>query len=153
MRILLIATLLFCSGCATLQPPPPDQSRSAGEVRAAADGFLLAFDNLDWETFRASWASSASAFFPFSDIPERITGKAEVERQFLALFDEARANMSGPPYFRFEPQKLQVQTFGDSALVTFMLTKERRISRRTLVFVKEGHEWKLVHLHASNIEQ
>ncbi|MGB2790880.1 MAG: nuclear transport factor 2 family protein, partial [Dokdonella sp.] len=90
---------------------------------------------------------------PFSDTPKRITGKAEVERVFLAFFEEVRANRPGPPYLNLLPQDLQVQTFGDTALVTFMLTKERRISRRSLLFVKEASEWKLVHMHASNLDQ
>ena len=155
MKIVLAAMLLLCSGCATLESPSlaPAPSQSASDVRAAADRFLVAFDNLDWDTFKASWATSPSVFFPFSDTPKRITGKAEVERVFLAFFEEVRANRPGPPYLNLLPQDLQVQTFGDTALVTFMLTKERRISRRSLLFVKEASEWKLVHMHASNIDQ
>ena len=155
MKIVLTAMLLLCSGCATLESPSPAPvpSQSTIEVRAAADRFLVAFDNLDWDAFKSSWSTSPSVFFPFSDTPKRITGKAEVERVFLAFFDQVRANTPGPPYLNLRPQELQVQTFGDSALVTFMLIKDHRISRRSLLFVREATEWKLVHLHASNIDQ
>lgn len=155
MKIVLTAMLLLCSGCATPESssPAPVPSQSASEVRAAADRFLVAFDNLDWDTFKASWATSPSVFFPFSDTPKRINGKAEVERVFLTFFEEVRASRPGPPYLNLSPQDLQVQTFGDSALVTFLLIKDQRISRRSLLFVREATEWKLVHLHASNIDQ
>ena len=155
MKIVLTAILLLCSGCATLDSPSQKSvpSDSTSEVRAAAEKFLVAFDNLDWDTFNASWAASPSVFFPFSDTPRRITGKAEVERVFAAFFEDIRANMPGPPYLNLKPQELQVQTFGDSALVNFMLIRSNRISRRSLLFVREEAEWKLVHLHASNIVQ
>jgi ketosteroid isomerase-like protein len=154
MKRALVAMLLLCSGCATLQSrPPPVQPEPASEVRAAADKFLVAFDNLDWEPFKASWAASPSVFFPFPDKPKRIDGKAEVERVFAAFFEEVRKTAPGPPYLHLNPQELQVQVFGDSALVTFMLVREKRISRRSLLFVREAGEWKLVHLHASNVDQ
>ena len=153
MRIALAALLMACVGCSTIGSSARDRTDQASEdVRAATDRFLVAFGNLDWEAFRATWSSSPTAFFPFSDIPARASGRAEVERQFQALFDEARASMPGPPYFKFQPEQLQVQSFGDSALVTFMVKKEGRLSRRTLFFVREGGEWKLAHLHASDID-
>ena len=113
---------------------------------------MTAFGNLDWPAFRAAGSDSPTVFFPISDIPERISGRVEVERRFLALFEEARARMPGPPYMVFKPEQLHVQSFGDSALVTFMLRKDARLSRRTLLFVREGAEWKLAHLHASDME-
>lgn len=155
MKIALVAAFLLCSGCATRESPAPAPTPSQGEteVRAAADRFLVAFDNLDWETFRASWSASPSAFFPFPDTPGRVTGKAEVERRFQTFFEAVRANQPGPPYLHLDPRELEVQTFGDSALVTFMLVNERRTARRSLLFARESTGWKLVHLHASNMEQ
>lgn len=154
MKLPLIAMLMLCAGCATLESrPPPMQPEAASEVRAAAGKFLVAFDNLDWEPFKAAWAASPSVFFPFPDTPRRIDGKAEVERVFAAFFKDVRATTSGPPYLHLNPKELQVQVFGDSALVTFMLIREHRISRRSLLFVREAGEWKLVHMHASNVDQ
>lgn len=155
MRLPLIAMLMLCSGCATLAPPSPApvSAQAASEVRVAADKFLVAFDNLEWEPFKAAWAASPSVFFPFPDTPRRIDGKAEVERVFAAFFKDVRATTPGPPYLHLDPQELQVQVFGDSALVTFMLIREHRISRRSLLFARESGEWKLVHLHASNVDQ
>ena len=153
MKFVLIAVVLLCTGCATLESPhrKPDSSQSSAEVRAAAQRFLVAFDNLEWDAFKASWAASPSVFFPFSDRPRRVTGRTEVERVFAAFFEEVRASTPGPPYLHLKPHELQVQTFGDSALVTFMLIRNQRVSRRSLLFVREEGAWKLVHLHASNI--
>jgi ketosteroid isomerase-like protein len=146
---------LICSGCATLESRSPrsEPSQSSAEVRAAAERFLVAFDNLDWDTFKGSWAQSPSVFFPFSDTPRRVTGRAEVERVFAAFFAEVRSSTPGPPYLHLAPKEMQVQVFGDSALVTFMLINDHRISRRSLLFVRQEHTWKLVHLHASNMGQ
>lgn len=113
----------------------------------------MAFDNLDWDTFKASWAESATVFFPFSDASRRVTGRAEVERVFAAFFAEVRSSTPGPPYLHLEPKEMQVQVFGESALVTFMLINDHRISRRSLLFVREEDTWKLIHLHASNMDQ
>src|SRR5215831_14998502 len=43
------------------------QSKASDDVvgiREAAERFLRVFDNLDWEPFRASWASEPTVFFP-----------------------------------------------------------------------------------------
>jgi hypothetical protein len=40
------------------------------EIQAAAERFLRALDNLDWEPFRASWAAEPTVFFPFGDTPD-----------------------------------------------------------------------------------
>lgn len=155
MRLPLIAMLMLCAGCANAGSPPPAPAppEAASEVRVAAEKFLVAFDNLEWEAFKASWAASPSVFFPFPDTPRRIDGKAEVERVFAAFFKDVRATTPGPPYLHLSPQELQVQVFGDSALVTFMLIREHRVSRRSLLFVREAGEWKLAHMHASNVER
>jgi hypothetical protein len=44
------------------------------EVRAAAEAFLRALDNLDWEGFAACWAADPTAFFPSEEA--RLDGRA-----------------------------------------------------------------------------
>jgi ketosteroid isomerase-like protein len=126
------------------------------QIRAAAEWFLRVFDNLDWESFRASWSSEPTVFFPFDDTPERVTGQAAVEARFRRFFDEVRARTSGPPYLHIKPRELRVEHYGDAGLVTFMLGQPPvlgeppgRVVRRTLLFIRENETWKLAHLHAS----
>lgn len=124
------------------------------QIRSAAKGFLEAFDNLDRDRFRATWASNPTVFFPFDDTPERVDGKAAVEARFERFFDEVRATRPGPPYLHLEPRDLRVEAYGEAALVTFMLDRSPvagspPIGRRTLLFVREAGAWKLAHLHAS----
>ena len=154
MRALLTICLLLCTGCSTSGEPLPyiDSSATNEDVTTASENFLTAFDNMDWDPFIATWSTSSTVFFPASEVPGLVVGRADVERHFKDLFDEIRTSMPGPPYLNLQPEQLTVQQFSDSAVVTFMLGKGARPARRTLVFVKEGGKWKLAHLHASNGE-
>jgi hypothetical protein len=116
----------------------------------AAEQFLKVFDNLEWEPFAAAWSASPSVFFPFADTPERVEGAAAAAR-FQTFFKEMRAARPGPPYLRLNPQELRAEVMGSTGLVTFTLARSPgSIGRRTLLFVREGGQWKLAHLHASN---
>jgi hypothetical protein len=133
---------------------PPTASEDFAEVRAAAERFLRALDDLDWEPFRASWASEPTVFFPFGDTPDRVTGHGAVEARWRRFFDDARARRPGPPYLNLRPRDLRVERYGDVGLVTFTLTltvggRQLPLQRRTLVFVREQNTWKVAHLHAS----
>ena len=143
----------FVAGAAFTIPPANAQSMPAADlapVRAAVARFLRAFDNLEWEPFRASWASEPSVFFPFDDTPERVTGREAVEARFRRFFDDVKARAPGPPYLHLNPRELSVERYGDAGLVTFMLGGPTgRMARRTLLFVREGDTWKLAHMHAS----
>ncbi len=134
--------------------PPEDL---AG-IRSAAERFLRALDDLDWEPFRASWASTATAFFPFGDTPERLTGQVAVEGRWRRFFEEARARRPGPPYLNLKPLDIRTERYGDVGLVTFTLEltiggRQLPLQRRTLLFVREHDAWKLTHMHASGASQ
>jgi len=149
-----VATALACALLANPVIGDPAHAREdVTPIRAAAEHFLRVFDNLEWEPFRASWAAEPSVFFPFNDTPERVTGRAAVEARFHKFFEETRVRTPGPPYLHLQPRELRVDRHGDAGLVTFMLGGPgERIGRRTLLFVLENGTWKLVHLHASNVE-
>ena len=51
-----------------------------------------------------------------------------------------------------EPKDLEIVVFTDAALATFHLEGNNRVSRRTFVLAKREGLWKIVHLHASNVE-
>jgi hypothetical protein len=137
------------------------QSRVSEDVKgiqAAAERFLRALDDLDWDPFRASWASNPTVFFPFGDTPERVTGQAAVEARWRRFFEEARARRPGPPYLNLKPLDIRTERYRDVGVVTFTLEltvggRQLPLQRRTLLFVREHDAWKLAHMHASGASQ
>jgi ketosteroid isomerase-like protein len=126
---------------------------SIDEVRRTLTRFLTAFENLDWEPFRNCFADDATVYFP-SQRANRATGRAEIEATFRQVFERIRATKSSPPYLNLEPVDLDIQVFGDTAVATFHLYDvPNTIGRRTVVLEKRADEWKIVHLHASNVEK
>jgi hypothetical protein len=128
------------------------------ELREAAERFLRALDDLDWEPFVASWASEPTVFFPFGDTPERVTGHGPVEARGRRFFEEARESRPGPPYLNLKPRDVRTESYGDVGLVTFTLQlavegRQLPLQRRTLLFIREHDAWKLAHMHASGASQ
>ena len=127
-------------------------------IREAAERFLRALDDLDWEPFRASWASKPTVFFPFGDTPDRVTGQVAVEARWRRFFEEARARRPGPPYLNLKPRDVRTERYGDVGLVTFTLEltvggRQLPLQRRTLLLIREHDAWKLAHMHASGASQ
>lgn len=140
--------LLLLAACATVRPI--DRTADEAEVRACLDRFLRDFENLRWDPFRATFTDDACVFFPSAATPETKCGREAVEARFSREFDSIRAG--APPYMKLEPQNLTVRSLSnDTVLVHFMLENKSRIARRTMVFVRQGGEWRITHLHASNV--
>lgn len=160
MRHLLVISLALASVSYSALPAqcqsaaqnkPQTANTDSLAVQRAAEAFLVAFNNLEWESFRRSFSDDATAFFPFSQVPRLANGRAEVEAVFKLFFDEVRKRKPGPPYQNIEPKDLKVQVLGDAAIVTFHLGGDDPVGRRTLVFQKQKGEWLIAHLHASTI--
>jgi hypothetical protein len=155
-RALLRSSVILGSGCQP-QISPRQMARvpaasDHAELVQAAEHFLRVFDNMEWEPFRAAWSSAPSVFFPFRDTPERVDGAA-VSARFRAFFNEVKATREGPPYLRLTPLQFRAEVMGSAGLVTFMIGRAPDgVWRRTLLFVREGGQWKLAHMHASNAE-
>ena len=115
--------------------------------------FLTAFEDLEWEPFRAAFADSATVFHPAANMAERVTGAAAIDSTFRAVFADVRAHAtSGPPFQRLTPVDLRIQPLAPGVVLgTFELRNSERLGRRTVVFRREGAAWRIVHLHASNI--
>ena len=122
-------------------------------VQKAAEDFIEAFNNLEWEKFRNSFSNDVTVFFPFNTEPRRANGRAEVEASFKSGFDELRKRKSNPPYLNIQPKDVQIQMLKDAAILTFHLLGEDTFGRRTLVFQKQKGKWLIVHLHASIISK
>jgi len=122
-------------------------------VETALERFLAAFENLDWEGFRAAFDDDATAFFPTPEPPQRFEGRAAVEAQFQRVFNALRTTApSGPPFQRLVPEELRIDQIGtDTAVATFHLRNEQRLARRTIVFRRTARGWRIAHLHASNV--
>ena len=136
----------------------PEASHGVAGIRDAAERFLRALDDLEWEPFGESWASDPTVFFPFGDTPERVTGRVAVEERWRRFFEEARVGRPGPPYLKLKPRDVQTERYGDVGLVTFTLEltvggRQLPLQRRTLLFVWEQDAWRLTHMHASGASQ
>ena len=146
---------LTMSSCVASQPavPPLMIQAEQDDAEVAVRGFLVAFENLEWDAFASYFAEDATAFFPAPEAPARFDGKAAIERQFRRVFDAIRkdSTATGPPFHKLEPVNLRIERpERDVAIATFMLVNEQRIARRTLILRRNAEGWRIIHLHASN---
>lgn len=161
MRLILVVACFLGGGCSTVNRPVasalPPATMNADSVHAheTAAAFLTAFDSLQWDEFRKYFADDATVFFPFAEVPARVSGRNDVESAFRRFFDQVRTawetqRQPGPPRLGLQPRRLLIQMMSDAAIVTFELGAEETPSRRTLVLRRspEG-AWKIVHMHAS----
>jgi len=150
------ALLLLAIICLTCEPFAAYDNSQKGVEQAFAR-FMTAFNNLDWEMFRSAFAEDVSVFNP--DIPEapnldRIDGRRQVDESFKSVFAATRRQSSGPPYLHIVPRNIRIQTYGDSAILTFEFDRgANSIGRRTFAFHRESAGWKIAHIHASNVER
>ncbi|MBI3651114.1 MAG: nuclear transport factor 2 family protein [Acidobacteria bacterium] len=135
--------------------PVVNHAKARKDVELAFKRFITAFNNLDWDEFRMALADEVTVFNP--DIPEapsigRLNGRQQVKEGFKSVFEASRKQASGPPYLHLVPKEVRIQVYGDTALVTFEFDRAgNSLGRRTLVFHRQGHAWKIVHIHASNV--
>ena len=147
VRLLLALALFAFSAQAQNRPPITADS----EVRTTLTDFIQAFDNLDWERFRATFADDATVFYP-RGVPPRADGRPEFERTFRLVFEQIRAGRDAGPYMDLKPKDLKVQIAGDVAIATFHLEdRPGFLNRRTVVLEKRANGWKIIHLHASEV--
>lgn len=132
------------------------------DVRDALGSFIRDFNNLDMASV-ASYFAQEATMFPRSVMSDRGTegidladycrepGPAPFQNmeEFAA---ELRASGDGPPFMNLEPSDIMIQILNDAAVVTFHLKSPTKLARRTIVFVKRLDTWKIIHLHASNVQ-
>jgi len=125
-------------------------------LRQSLEEFLTAFRNLSLEPFLTAFASDSTVFFPFAEKPRRASGVREIRDGFAPLFESSRKlHPAGPPYLKIDPADLRITISGRLALVSFHLldtVNERAIlCRRSMVWTDDGKQWRILHLHASNL--
>jgi len=125
-------------------------------LQLALDGFLTAFRDLSWEPFLGAFETGATVFFPFPGLPRRANGIEEISTGFAHLFESLRKqNTAGPPYLKLDPLDLRISVIDRLALVTFHINdsvdEKAVLCRRTMVWIDDGSQWRILHLHASNL--
>ena len=152
----LVAMGVACCASISAQVPvtPTAPVAVAGSVDAAVADFVQAFTTLDEARFDKAWTEDATLFFPLA-VPQlgggRFTGRADVLKVFHLFFASVRKGRPGPDYLGIKPEDVHVQKHGDSAIVTFVLSGDRGVARRTLVMRRGGGGWRVAHMHASNM--
>lgn len=128
------------------------------DAERALRAFLKAFENDDLVTMEAAFDAAATAFDPV------VAGRKDVapldlqalHRQdgmpptMRALVQSSLKTGSEPPYRKLDPRDLRVQVEGTIAICTFHLESPGSLARRTIVLVRRGPDWKILHIHASN---
>ena len=144
-NILLAFILLSCLNLSA-------QQKNSVEVEQATLKFIAAFKAFDWNNFKNCFSKDATIFFP-ETYAKRVKGKKEIEAAWKEIFPEF-IEKSKTFDLKLTPQNMLVQVYGSSAIVTFCMGEETNyLSRRTIIFVKEYQNWKIVHLHASGLKQ
>ncbi len=130
-----------------------DARADSAAVAQAIRVFLTAFEHLDWQPFRAAFSDSATIFQPAAQMAERVSGPRGIDSTFRAVFADIRSHATGgPPFHRLNPTDLRIQPLSPGlVLVTFHLRNAERLARRTVIFRQEGANWRILHLHASNV--
>ena len=118
-----------------------------GDIDETLDSFIQAFNNLQLDEMLACYTEDATAFFPVAHHHARLEGREAIRGAFEKVLD--RIKSSGAKEMRLHPEDILIKTFGDAAIVTFHI-RDDDLSRRTLVLRKEGDDWGIEHLHASN---
>jgi ketosteroid isomerase-like protein len=118
-------------------------------VERAIAAFVAAFNELDADRFRDSFAADATWIAPMADFPERATGRDAVLATFADVFARGRAARPSPPYLNINPHDVAIQLLTDAAVVSFRLEGGMFGGRRTLVLRKDPDGWKIIHGHAS----
>ena len=148
---ILIAALVF-GAAGNARGAETAAETAIDEIEAALEVFTASFNDLDWPVFRSTFTEDATVFAPFSLVPTRTT----VEGCFKPIFERVKASRTGPPYLNIEPRDVEIQLFGETAVVTFHLRDllgrpAGELSRRTAVLIRSESGWRIAHLHASSL--
>jgi ketosteroid isomerase-like protein len=147
----LILLALFATSTISIASPAQATNNSEDDIRNTLSDFTHAFDNLEWDRFRLSFSDDATVFYP-REFPHRADGRKEFEKFFEKVFEHIRAGRTHGPYMDIQPKELKLQIVGDVAVATFHLDdRPGFLNRRTIVLQKRDGQWKIIHLHASEV--
>lgn len=152
-HLVLPLLVLFCAGCSALT----DRISVEVSVDEVAGRFIRGVETLDADLIASTFDADAVVFQPLGP-PQRFDGLADISAAFHALFDDGRAEGQTQTVL---PRRKNLQVFGNTAVLTFELGGEAsgspnpatgRFGRRTVVLHHFEEGWRIVHLHASNVQ-
>lgn len=139
LRAASVSAGLVAAACASAPTPTPD----AGRV---AQALVDAVNAADVEAFLDLFAPDATVFFPSPENAARLEGLPAIRAGLGKALD-------AKPKVPLVPSGLSVTVSGDLAVASFEVRNPAVHSRRTLVLRLVEGEWKIIHLHASNIRR
>ena len=155
MRLLRFIVAPVCAAVVVSAQTAATPSGSPLEKDSAeqtAIAFVEAFNALDPARFDAFFAEDVTMFFPSGPFPSaRVNGKKDVTAAFHRFFETAKEK--GATRLNIQPANLQVQNYGDVALASFELGVKGSIGRRSILFRRNQGSWRIVHFHASAVQE
>ena len=135
-------------------------ANSTSGPETALRDFLRAFEDCDLKAMELAFSTDATSFDRIVMAPEtkgpidlrdyrRIRGMPPGMRRTA---EELPRGKKGPPYQSLEPRDLLIQRSGDIAVCTFHLEHPHALGRRTVILQQRSGAWKIIHIHASNVE-
>jgi len=135
-------------------------ANSTSAPETALHDFLRAFEDCDLKAMELAFSADATSFDRIVMAPEtrepidlrdyrRMRGMPPGMRRTA---EELSRGKKGPPYQSLEPRDLLVQRSGDIAVCTFHLEHPHALGRRTVILQQRSGAWKIIHIHASNVE-
>lgn len=123
-------------------------------LRTVVEQFLDAIANADAAALAPLWCADASMYFPFANSQDLVRGRDAVLARFDRMFADLRARNPGPPpYIRFRTEAFECLALDARHVVVYaMLAFAAQRGRRTLIFRSEADGWRLLHVHASNMD-
>jgi hypothetical protein len=132
----------------------------AASAEAALRAFLSSFADCDLPAMAAAFAPDATSFdaltagaggpLPPATSLKRAPGMPALMRR---IAEQLPSERPGPPYHRPDIiHDLLVQVVGDIAICSFHFDNPGRLGRRTIVLVRRQGVWRILHLHASNLQ-
>jgi len=146
--LMSLAASAGTSACAL--PRTADTQSPSGTLHA----FLEAFERCDLPLMESFFAPDATHFDRFPPGAQDATAYMRGHGMPPGMRDICSKMISSggkPPYHRVDPKDLLIEIFSETALCTFHLTGDHSLGRRTVLLNKRGLEWKIVHIHASNL--
>ena len=145
---------LLLVGLLISTPPVLAQAQAEAGIRHVLNGLLEAVGNADMPGFIAFFDDDATMFHSMAQPPQRLQGPTEIERSMRPVFDQIKASSGRTTgtYIQLQPLDLRIQPFDQFAVVSFQLGSGPVIQRRTLVFRQDASVWRVVHIHASQLQ-
>ena len=126
--------------------------RDGRELLALWARFLDGVQTADPERIAACVTADVTMFVPFRGARDSVQGREAVVALFARLFELTQSTLgpatnAGITIERFECRPLAAEVY----LAESMLRFGADIGRRSVIFGREAGEWRILHLHGSNV--